>query len=376
MKVLITADTVGGVWTYTVELARALREHDVEIALFTMGRLLSDEQTSQIRKLPHVSIQQSEFKLEWMENPWADVRLAGRSLLKLAAKFCPDVVHLNGYAHAALPWSVPKLVVGHSCVLSWWKAVNVDLRLDPKWSRYQEEVSRGLHAADFVVAPTKAMLSALKECYGGIDAQTAVVTNGLESTLFAPKKKQLFVFSAGRLWDPAKNMVMLKCIAPRLDWPVYAAGDCFGANESAADGASPANYHSLGFLAREEIARWLSVASIYCAPARYEPFGLSILEAALSGCALVLGDIPSLREIWDGAAVFVDPTDADAITAGVQQLVDNSVCREKCARRARLRALEFGAARMAARYVEIYRALQLAGSSLLPRRTEALACAL
>ncbi len=31
-------------------------------------------------------------------------------------------------------------------------------------------------------------------------------------------------------------------------------------------------------------------------PARYEPFGLSVLEAALSGCALVLGDIPSLRE--------------------------------------------------------------------------------
>jgi glycosyltransferase involved in cell wall biosynthesis len=375
MKVLMTADTVGGVWTYTVELARALREHDVEIALFTMGKLLSDEQTAQIRKLPSVSLQQSEFKLEWMENPWADVRLAGRSLMKLGAQFCPDVVHLNGYAHAALPWSVPKLVVGHSCVLSWWKAVNLDLRLDPKWGRYQDEVARGLRAADFVVAPTKAMLSALKQCYGGIDAQTAVVPNGLDPTLLAPKEKQPFVFSAGRLWDPAKNIVMLQRVAPRLEWHVYAAGDCLGANESSADSGRPANYRSLGFLSREEMARWLSAASIYCAPARYEPFGLSILEAALSGCALVLGNIPSLREIWEGAAVFVDPTDADAITAGVQQLIANSVCREKCARRARLRALEFGPARMATRYVEIYRAMQLASNKLLSPRTEALACA-
>jgi glycogen(starch) synthase len=374
MKLLMTADTVGGVWTYSVELARALREHDVEIALFTMGRLLSEEQSAQIRRLPHVSLHQSEFKLEWMENPWADVRLAGRSLLKLAAQFCPDVVHLNGYAHAALPWSVPNLVVGHSCVLSWWKAVNLDLRLDSKWDRYQHEVARGLHAADFVVAPTKAMLSVLKQCYGGIDAQTAVVPNGLEPTFFAPKKKQPFVFSAGRLWDPAKNIVMLQRVAPRLEWPVYAAGDSLGTDAPATGAAVTANYRTLGFLSREEIAHWLSVASIYCAPARYEPFGLSILEAALSGCALVLGDIPSLREIWDGAAVFVDPTDAHAVTAAIQQLIENSVCREKCARRARLRALGFAPARMAARYVEIYQSM-LSRHHSRQSRTEAVTCA-
>lgn len=374
MKLLMTADTVGGVWTYSVELARALREFDVEIALFTMGRLLSDEQTVQIRQLSHVSVHQSEFKLEWMENPWPDVRLAGRSLLKLAAQFSPDVVHLNGYVHAALPWSVPKLVVGHSCVLSWWKAVNLDLRLDAKWDRYQHEVARGLQAADFVVAPTRAMLSALKQCYGGIEAQTAVVPNGLEPTLFAPKKKQPFVFSAGRLWDPAKNIVMLQRVAPELEWPVYAAGDSLGTDAAAGPGTL-ANYRALGFLSRGEIAHWLSVASVYCAPARYEPFGLSILEAALSGCALVLGDIPSLREIWEGAAVFVDPTDAHAITGAIQQLIENPVCREKCARRARLRALGFAPARMAARYIEIYRAMLSHRHRRQPPHTEALACA-
>ena len=59
--------------------------------------------------------------------------------------------------------------------------------------------------------------------------------------------------------------------------------------------------------------RGIARAAIYALPAHYEPFGLSILEAAMSGCALVLGDIPSLREIWGDAAVFVHPDNRDAV---------------------------------------------------------------
>jgi hypothetical protein len=36
-KVLMTADTVGGVWTYALELAAGLGEHGVEVAIATMG---------------------------------------------------------------------------------------------------------------------------------------------------------------------------------------------------------------------------------------------------------------------------------------------------------------------------------------------------
>ncbi|MEB3829625.1 glycosyltransferase [Phormidium sp. CCY1219] len=57
----------------------------------------------------------------------------------------------------------------------------------------------------------------------------------------------------------------------------------------------------------EELSHWYARAAIYAFPARYEPFGLSVLEAALSGCALVLGDIPRLREMWGDAAVFANP---------------------------------------------------------------------
>ena len=82
-------------------------------------------------------------------------------------------------------------------------------------------------------------------------------------------------------------------------------------------------------------------ASIYAMPARYEPFGLSILEAGLSGCALVLGDIPSLREHWEGAAVFVAPDDRDALRSAIARLIDNPGRLAELGRRARVRGQEF-----------------------------------
>jgi hypothetical protein len=99
-------------------------------------------------------------------------------------------------------------------------------------------------------------------------------------------------------------------------------------------------------------------AAIYALPARYEPLGLSVLEAALAGCALVLGDIPSLREVWGGeAAIFVPPNDVDALADALELLRREPVRRARLAVCARARALEYGPARMAASYLAAYSSL-------------------
>jgi glycogen(starch) synthase len=262
-----------------------------------------------------------------------------------------------------LPWASPKLVVCHSCVLSWWRAVRKESAPESVWGRYRKNVSCGLRAADHVVAPSRTMLSTVIGLYGPLGCPVDVVLNGREPSLFCQVRKELYVFSSGRLWDEAKNIAALEHVASTIKWPVYVAGD---SSEAWAGHSSPPGertYRSLGFISSPEIAKWLSAASIFCLPARYEPFGLSALEAGLSGCALVLGDIASLREIWAGAAVFVDPEDYQQLTNTIQQLIANSVYREKCARRARLRALELTSTRMADRYLQIY-------SSMLARRNE------
>src|SRR4051812_7211684 len=123
MRILMTTDTIGGVWTYSLELARALQPAGIQIILATMGQLPSEDQYAEARAVPNIQLQESKFKLEWMPNPWEDVQRAGEWLLELEQQFQPELIHLNGYAHASLPWRAPVLVVGHSCVLSWWAAV-------------------------------------------------------------------------------------------------------------------------------------------------------------------------------------------------------------------------------------------------------------
>jgi glycosyltransferase involved in cell wall biosynthesis len=98
-------------------------------------------------------------------------------------------------------------------------------------------------------------------------------------------------------------------------------------------------------------------AAIYAAPAYYEPFGLSILEAALSGCALVLGDIPSLREVWDDAACWVPPGDDAALLDTLLWLIDRPRVRQEYASRALDRARLYIPRRMAHGYARAYRSV-------------------
>ena len=119
LRVLMTADTVGGVWTYALELAAGLEPLGVDVVLATMGAPLSPAQAKAAARLDNLDIVESTYKLEWMPEPWRDVDAAAEWLLGLAAAV--DLVHVNGYAHASLPFKVPVVTVAHSCVLTWFR---------------------------------------------------------------------------------------------------------------------------------------------------------------------------------------------------------------------------------------------------------------
>jgi glycogen(starch) synthase len=351
-RILMTTDTLGGIWTYALELAGALGQHGIQVALATMGAPLTASQRTEVRNISGLTVFESSFKLEWMADPWQDVGRAGLWLLELEEATRPDVVHLNSYVYGAVPWQTPTLVVGHSCVLSWWEAVKGEAAPDT-WQRYRHEVACGLQSADLVLAPTQAMLSMLERHYGRF-SRTRVVPNGWDPAQFRPGVKEPFIVAIGRLWDEAKNVAMLDKIAPSLAWPVYIAGEeCHPAGGQVGYRA----VNSLGGLEAPAVARWLARAAIYALPARYEPFGLSILEAGLAGCALVLGDIPSLREVWDDMAIFVPSDDANALAVTLQALTQDPPWRAEMAARARARALQLTPQRMLAGYLTVYRAL-------------------
>jgi glycosyltransferase involved in cell wall biosynthesis len=338
VKILLSADTLGGVWTYATELARALP--DVTFVLAAMGGPIPGEVPPNVR--PNLR----GYKLEWMDDPWDDVARAGDWLLDLERIESPDVVHLNGYAHGALPFAAPKIVVGHSCVLSWWRAVKGE-EAPASWDHYAEAVERGLREADLVVAPSPWMLGALHEHYR-FETPSRLIYNGREVGRSPSVVGRGTVFAAGRLWDEAKNLRAVVDAAPSIAWPVRIAGD---------GGTAARNVEHLGKLDRDGMARAFAAAGIYLFPALYEPFGLSILEAALAGCALILGDIPSLREIWRDAAIFVSPRDPAAIAHAVNEVIDDDDLRAELARRARERGAAFTPAAMADGYRAAYNAL-------------------
>jgi len=352
MKVLMTADPVGGVWTFALELCAGLARHGVSVTLATLGAPLTSAQRSTAAAVAGLELVESAFRLEWMAEPWADLEHAGKWLLQLEREYRPDVIHLNHLVHGDLPWRAPVVVTGHSCVASWWHAV-YGTALPAQWGTYEQRVSRSLQSADCVSAPTRAMLSQLRRYYGPLPI-SAVVPNGRDPTLFSPsQRKEHLVLCAGRLWDVAKNAQALAAVAPHVEWQVCIAGECSSPDGARAELAA-ANLHLLGPLAPQELAVWFQRAAIYALPARYEPFGLTVLEAALSGCALLLGDIPSLREVWGEAAWYVAPDDHLRLRQLLSQLIRDSTARTELAARAADVAARHSPERTAQAYLSLY----------------------
>lgn len=347
----MTADAAGGVWTYALELVDALAEEGVAVTLAVLGPALSEPQRRQASASAAEAVHEGGFALEWMPDPWHDVDRAGSWLLALADEVGPDVVHLNGYAHAGLAWPAPTLVVAHSCVLSWWEAVRGE-PAPPEWAEYRRRVAGGLGAAGAVAAPTAAMLAELRRWYGFDGGQ--VIPNCRSRPWVVEASKRPFVLAAGRVWDDAKNLSALDRVAPHLDWPVVVAGD--PAHPGGGDRGLRAA-HATGALPFDQLAGLLGRAAVFALPARYEPFGLAALEAALSGCALVLGDIPSLGEVWGNAATYVDPDDEDQLLHVLRALLRDPRLAATRGAAARQRAARYTPAATAAAYLDAYRRL-------------------
>ncbi|HEX4230227.1 MAG TPA: glycosyltransferase family 4 protein [Bryobacteraceae bacterium] len=352
LRVLMTADTVGGVWTFATELCAGLIEQGAQVQLAALGPSISPDQGRHADSIRGLRWVHRASTLEWMDDPWDEVNAARTWLESLAREFRPDVVHLNTLSYGDAGFGVPVVQTVHSCVCSWWEAVKHS-PLPAEWNRYRGHVEASLQAATLLTAPSSAALSDVARHYRVDVLGATSIFNGVDQTDWGPAYPEPFIFSAGRLWDEAKNLAALADISERLTWPIYLAG-----NPISPTGATAVfrNCRLLGELDRRELPEWYSRASVYAAPAKYEPFGLSILEAALSGCALVLGDIPSLREIWENAAIFAAPDDHKALLAAIESLIADKDQRQLMTDRALARAADFSSSRMTAKYLTVYRA--------------------
>lgn len=353
LRVLMTTAPIGGVWPYTLELSHVLARLGVRVILASMGMALRASQRSAVSQIPNVVIAERAFKLEWMNDPWPAIDTASDWLRRLVNSNAPDLVHCNGLVLAAENLGVPVLCVAHSSLLPWTRAVRAR-EPGPELDRYRTRAADGLRAADEVIGPTRASLSAILADHG-VRRAGGVIPHGRSAAAYPPGAKEPFILATGRLWDEAMALDVLDLSARSVRWPIRVAGPRILLDRPAR--RAPANLRLLGELEPEQIASLMSQAAIYVLPMRYEPFGQSALEAALAGCALVLADLDTLREVWGDRALYVPPNDPAALARQLEALIEDPDTRANLAARARARALELTPERMAAAYLTLYRDL-------------------
>lgn len=361
MHVLVTADAIGGVWTYIRELVTGLVRRGFRVTLVSFGDLPTAEQTEWMSPLD-IDFRPTAFRLEWMQRAERDFAASVEYLERVIDEVRPDLLHCNQFGFGVAECSIPRIIVAHSDVLSWWRAARGEEPPALPWLRwYRHTVQEGLAGADVVVAPSRWMLETIERLYGK-PHRAEVIYNGRNPALFnALLTKDEFVLTVGRLWDEAKQARLLAEAESSV--PVYIAG-----NERHPDDASRVGLGELdsgrplvclkGRQSELQLMQLYSRAAIYAATSCYEPFGLAPVEAALSRCALLCNDIPVFRELWDGAALFFDLNDAYSLRRAIERLHGDRELRREYANRAYTRARErFTADRMVEDYLALYRSM-------------------
>jgi glycosyltransferase involved in cell wall biosynthesis len=348
-RVLMTVDAAGGVWRYAMELAHGLRPLGFDVVFVGQGPRPTAVQEAEARARGHLVW--IDDPLDWMAREEGELAGLPATLSALVDEWQPDLLHLNNPSQRCdLLVNMPVLVVSHSCVATWWKAVKGgSLPTDWQWQfRRQRD---GLMQADAVVSPSGSHAELLHRTYGTLP-HLHVVPNAISAFLEGAVKEQT-IFAAARWWDEGKNAAVLDRAAASVSWPVFMAGPVRGPSGGRVEHANAANAD----LPSPEVLERVSRAGIFVSPSLNEPFGLAALEAARAGAALVLSDIPTYRELWSGAAIFFDPRNADDLAAKIEYVAADPLLRADLGNKAIARSRRFTPDVQARAMAGIYRDL-------------------
>lgn len=348
LNVLLTTDAVGGIWTYTIDLAEALCAAGVSVAVAALGPAPLREQSAQA-KATGADLHLLDAPLDWLAESEVDIARASRAIAALARQTGANLIQVHSPALIAQThMPTPVVSVIHSCVATWWDAVRGgDMPDDLIWRA--RLVREGLKRATINIAPSRSLSAAIARLYG--DEPPQVVHNARKSSPIAQSAPASFILSAGRFWDEGKNLATLDQAAPLCALPIVAAGPL-----TSPSGATIAPHHldARGSLPAAILQALLAQRPIFCTTALYEPFGLAVLEAAQAGCALVLSDIPTFRELWADAALFISPRDASDLAAALNGLAQDDAWRATLGRAAQERAATFTPQRQTRDMIHIY----------------------
>lgn len=365
-RILITVDPWSPAWSYHATLARALakRGNDVRVAVF------GAEPTSDRRaEIEADGVRIVQVPLQGPSTDPGFIGAAREALETIVEEWKPAVVQIDRCAFGDLDLSVPKVLT---------VAADRTVRI----SRGRGPARKGLLGADAVVSPTRVLADEIARRFE-YRRNIAVIQPGVEmgdapvNVSVTKKARRGFTFY-GRTDEKASGFDLFLEAGKRLQAEIAERARAQAAEEGEEDAPAvrgprmviggegnrpplPGAFEDLGWLDSDERIEAFEKARVAVLPARDDPFGIYAAEAALSGCALLLSDIPAHHEQWHGAAVLVKADDADALAEEMRSLLTDGKKREEVARLCRARALSgFGADRMVEDHLDVYRRIKRA----------------
>jgi glycosyltransferase involved in cell wall biosynthesis len=188
-----------------------------------------------------------------------------------------------------------------------------------------------------LIAVSHATAADLRRYYR-VDAH--VVHHGVEPALFdvAPRREPKDYLLCVSTSHPHKNLERLVRVhAAMPDAPELVIAGMHGFAAEKIRRSAGARTRFTGWIPREELYELYRCARAFIFPSTFEGFGMPVLEAMAAGVPVACSDIPPLREIADGVAMFFDASDDAAMRRAIEQALAN----EKLVSAARQRAGEF-----------------------------------
>lgn len=86
--------------------------------------------------------------------------------------------------------------------------------------------------------------------------------------------------------------------------------------------------HFLGYVKEEDKPALMKLAEVFLWPSLYEGFGLPLLESMAVGTPVITSSVASIPEVVGDSAMLIDPYKVEAITEGLQTLLNSNELKD------------------------------------------------
>jgi len=237
--------------------------------------------------------------------------------------------------------SIPHVHTPHS--LGWWKQYNMGEEMDEaemeKRYRFEERIRTEFlvyRNCDQIIATTEPQTEHLGEHYDVLERQISVVPPGMDETRFSPVRQEEWenlqqcynlrghdVLTVGRMAANKGYDLLLKAMPTVLELvPEARLVAAIGSESSQQDDEGVAELKTLSneldiadkidwrsYIPDEDLANYYRAAGVFALCSRYEPFGMTAIEAMACGTSTVITVHGGLFELIDfgNQALFADP---------------------------------------------------------------------